>query len=121
MASSVVVTGKFPPPIDGQSIATRRLASLLASARDVHRIDLSSGHSGRTESKALFRPAKIWHYLKTAPKLHRQFSRKPDATVLWTSTSPTPLAHLRDLRSVIPAIDSSQSTYGGLPPGNVEG
>lgn len=120
MASSVIVTGSFPPPIDGQNIATRRLASLLSSELIVHRVDLSSGDTRFAESKVLLRPGKIWHYLTAIPQLHDRFSELSNLPVLWTSISPTPLGHLRDRMTVLPSFAADQEVYGVVHWGNFD-
>lgn len=111
MSQTVTITGRYPPPIDGQTVATRRLASLLEAELDVHRVNVSSGNSRFAESKVLFRPAKIWHYLSATPRLRRELSHAKDAPVLWTSVSPAPLGHLRDWLTIVPAFADSQQVY----------
>ncbi len=120
MSKSVAITGRFPPPIDGQAMATARLATLLADELDVHRINLSGGETQFAESRARLRPGKIWHYLTAAPRLRRQLTDLSDVPVLWASISPTPLGHLRDRLTVLPAFASEQEIYGIVHWGNFD-
>ena len=99
-----VVVGRFPPPLDGQSVATRRLASLLAEARPVETFDLNPGGEALVQSRVRFRPDAALHFLRERRRLGRFLAARADAPVLWTTISPTPLGHLRDALAVGPAL-----------------
>ncbi|MDT7858014.1 glycosyltransferase [Rubrivirga sp. S365] len=103
----MVVVGRFPPPLDGQALATARLADLLASplggAADVGRVDV-----GAPEGEALVTSgggvARAAHFLRLPARLRRALAAWPGAPVLWPSVSPSPLGHARDLLTVAPAF-----------------
>lgn len=118
MNTPITVVGRFPPPLDGQTIATKRLISLLPPALDVHRFNLSAGPTSFTESNVRFRPQKAWHYLTTYPRLRRRLAKHRDTTVLWTSISPSTLGHLRDLLTTLPAFKAAQTVFAVVHWGN---
>ena len=117
---TVLVLGRFPPPIDGHTIATQRLADLLAPYSEVHRVDLSAKESGLTQARVRLRPEKVRHYLRTRQRTRAACQAAPQATVLWTSASPSPLGHLRDLFTVLPAFRPEQRVYAVVHWGNFE-
>ena len=45
--SPVFVVGRFPPPLDGQTLATERLAELVGEARSVVRVSTSAPEGDR--------------------------------------------------------------------------
>lgn len=113
---TVHVIGRFPPPIDGQSLATLSLARLLEQDHDVkqfnmtlaHRALLSSGHSGTRQT--------IQHYLRLKPKLE---SRLSDGNpVLWANISSQPSGHWRDLITVVPCLHPNQPVVAVVHWGN---
>ena len=114
---TVLVLGRFPPPIDGQTIATERLASLLESDVHVTRVNTEQprgGKGGRTTS----RMHRASHFVLLRPRLHAKLSDAPNATVLWAAVSPDLLGHLRDLLTTIPAIRPDQTAYAVVHRGN---
>ena len=117
---TVLVLGRFPPPIDGQAVATKRLADLLAPSCEVHRIDLSARETGLTQARVRLRPEKVRHYLRVRRQTRSACRAAPRATVLWTSVSPSPLGHLRDLFTVLPAFRPQQRVYAVVHWGNFE-
>ena len=113
---TVHVIGRFPPPIDGQSLATHSLARLLEQDHDVKRFNmtltnralLSSGHSGARQT--------IQHYLKLKPKLKSQLS--DGNPVLWANISSQPSGHWRDLMAVMPCLHPNQPVVAVVHWGN---
>ena len=103
----VVVVGRFPPPLDGQAVATARLADLLADGRGgpfhVGRVDVGAPEGERlvTPGGGLGRAA---HFLRLPARLRRALAAHPGAPVVWPSVSPSPLGHARDLLTVAPAF-----------------
>ena len=103
----VVVVGRFPPPLDGQALATARLADLLASGLggpfDVGRVDVGAPEGERlvVSGGGAGRAA---HFLGLPARLRRALVARPGAPVLWPSVSPSPLGHARDLLTVAPAF-----------------
>ena len=108
---TLLILGRFPPPIDGQAVATRRLADLLAPCGPVHRVDLSAGEAERVQADVRLRPERVRHYLRLRKRTRAACRSAPEAAVLWTSVSPTPLGHLRDLLTVLPAFRPRQRVY----------
>ena len=113
---TVHVIGRYPPPIDGQSLATLSLARLLEQDHDVKQFNmtlsnralLSSGHSGARQT--------IQHYLKLKPKLK---SRLRDGNpVLWANISSQPSGHWRDLMAVVPCLQPNQPVVAVVHWGN---
>lgn len=99
------VIGRFPPPVDGQAVATRRLAELLEGSHTVERLNTSPPEGyAQAGSAVRFRPARVLHYLRRTADLHRALDRHPAAPVLWASVSPSLLGHYRDLLTVAPLL-----------------
>lgn len=109
---SVFVMGRFPPPLDGQTIATARVADLLSAGRRVHRFSTSAPEgAGLVPTETRFDLGRTWHYLRLRRALSRALSAVPEAPVVWTSVSPHPLGHARDLLVTLPALGSSRPVF----------
>lgn len=106
--SAVHVLGRFPPPLDGQAVATARLADLLDELRRVHRIDTNAPEGDHVVAPGRVELARALHYLALRRTLRRHLARAPEAPVLWPSVSPSPLGHTRDLLTVAPAFGPHQ-------------
>jgi glycosyltransferase involved in cell wall biosynthesis len=115
-----VVVGRFPPPIDGQTMATQRLADLLADAYSVQRANVSPGTAGFVESAVRLRMGKVRHYAALRRRLRDTLNAAQGAPVLWTSISPAPLGHLRDRLVVLPAFRQDQPVYAVVHWGNFD-
>jgi glycosyltransferase involved in cell wall biosynthesis len=116
----VVVVGRFPPPLDGQAIATRKLARLLESFCDLRRVDVSTGESALAESDVRFRSGRVSHYFACRKRLKATARSMPEATVLWTGISASTLGHYRDLTVVFPNIRRHDRVYGVVHWGNFD-
>jgi len=116
----VYLIGRFPPPIDGQTMATARLAALLDGTRAVHRLNVSPGDTGLVQADVRFRPGKALHYVRLRRSLQEALSAHPTAPVLWTSISPAPLGHLRDRLIVLPAFQPGQRVFAVIHWGNFD-
>lgn len=108
---SVVIVGRFPPPLDGQTVATERLAGLLSAQAPVTRISVSAPESG-VASEVRLRPERVLHYLGMRGRLRKALAAHPGALVLWPAISPAPLGHARDWLTVLPAFSKNQQVYG---------
>lgn len=108
---SVCVVGRFPPPLDGQSIATRRLATLLDGRRSVETFDLSPGEEAFVRSRATLHPGRALHYLRTSRELRRWLRARAQSPVLWASVSASTLGHFRDMSLVAPAFGREQRVF----------
>ncbi|MEM1128510.1 MAG: glycosyltransferase family 4 protein [Bacteroidota bacterium] len=120
MPPSAVVIGRFPPPLDGQALATRRLAELLAPHYAVERVNLSPGDGGHAESDVTLRASRIQHYLRLRRHVAERLRTAPAAPVLWASISPMPLGHWRDLVVLAPLFQPCQTVYGVVHWGNFD-
>lgn len=102
-ANHVFVAGRFPPPVDGQTMATARLAQLLRRDLLVDTINLTPPHLAFARSEVRFDVGRISHYLRIRRSTRQALGSSPGSPVLWTSVSPTALGHARDLLTVLPA------------------
>lgn len=80
----VVLAGRFPPPVDGQSLATESLHQLLAEHFEVIRIPIRESGSG------------IWSRARSALRYASDLRRLQPSLVLYANLSGRPLGHLRD-------------------------
>ncbi|MEM1056575.1 MAG: glycosyltransferase family 4 protein [Bacteroidota bacterium] len=97
----IAIVGRFPPPLDGQAVATRTLSDVLEEIPGVrvHRVNLSAPeHDVRADESALRR---LRHYLDARRHVREALADLPDAPVIWTTISPKPIGHLRDLAAVV--------------------
>ena len=94
---TVIVFGRFPPPIDGQALATEHLASLLEPHGTVRRIDSMYAGARLFGGKV----AEFWttliHYVRVRERLKLSLAAVPGAPILWCSISPSILGHFRDI------------------------
>jgi len=91
----VIVAGRMPPPLDGQSIATQRFARMMEGEYEVHPVRTS------IEAEASF--LRKWqHYRHAGKELERMLDRHPEAVVVWHSISPQISGHLRDVLTLKP-------------------
>ena len=114
MPDAVHVIGRFPPPIDGQTLATARLAGLLKDRYDVRTASTSFPEPDGVQVEVTFQPERIAHYARVLPRLRQSLGRAPQAPVLWASVSPAPLGHLRDVLLTLPALRRGQPLYAVL-------
>ncbi len=102
------LVGRFPPPFDGQSLATLRLLGLAKGEFDVRPFDTALKNQALTPSGLRVRHRTVCHYLRLRPGLRRSLATAPHAPVLWGSISPTPSGHFRDMVATLPCFSSSQ-------------
>lgn len=110
----VFVLGRFPPPLDGQTMATARMAGLLEEKHTVRRLDTEPPSTGYVTAEVRFRPERVRHYLGLRGHLKRSLRAAPEAPVLWASISAIPLGHWRDLLATMPAFAPGQPVYAVL-------
>lgn len=101
--------GRFPPPLDGQSVATERLCSLIGEQYTVVRVNTEPPSGQILHTEVRFSLTRLRHYLSHRKHVARLIGRYPDAPILWTAVSAMPLGHWRDLLTTLPVI----------PPGRV--
>ncbi len=117
--SVVHLIGRFPPPVDGQTLATQRLAELLAPRHTVQRFD-TAVDTAHVQADVRLRLGKVQHYLQRALRLRRILQARPAAPVLWASISPMPLGHWRDVLTTLPAFRPAQPVYAIVHWGNFD-
>lgn len=111
----VFVVGRFPPPADGQTLATERCASLLDATFDVHRLNTQAPPGSDPLSVTSgFNLRRTLHYASVGRRLAASLRQRPEAPVLWPSISPAPLGHLRDVLTTVPAFARAQPVAGVL-------
>lgn len=120
MPQSVFVLGRFPPPYDGQALATQRLAQLLEPVLDVQRLNTSPPEAELTRSRVTFRGDRVRHYLSRSLALRRALGTQPTAPVLWAAISPAALGHWRDVLTVLPSFAWEQPVYAIVHWGNFD-
>ncbi len=109
MRPAVHFIGRFPPPVDGQSLATQRLARMLEGAFDVRAVNTAVKDQSLMPSGLLTQLRTSRHYLQLRPDLRHSLASAPDAPVLWGSISPTALGHARDTMATLPCFQPGQS------------
>lgn len=117
---TVFVVGRFPPPLDGQAIATRRLAQLLEPHCDLRRIDLSTGSAAKAQSEVRFRAGHIAHYASARGQIRSALRAAPNATILWTGVSGSTLGHYRDILVSLPAFRRCHRVHAVVHWGNFD-
>lgn len=95
----LIVLGRFPPPIDGQTVITARFLEMLRRDYEVAKIDMSPFSNG-TITQRLNRLVSLKNSLREAGAYIE------NTLVLWCSISPNPLGHLRDFLTVYPHLRS---------------
>ncbi len=93
----IILIGRFPPPPDGQSMATQRLGDYLDERSTVHRINTMIPAGASAWSK-------MQHYRAAGRTLAGLLERYPMAPILWTSISPEPAGHFRDVLTIFPHL-----------------
>lgn len=93
----IILIGRFPPPPDGQSMATKRLGDYLDERSAVHRINTMIPARASAWSK-------MQHYRAAGRTLAGLLERYPMAPILWTSISPEPAGHFRDVLTIFPHL-----------------
>lgn len=97
IAPHIILLGRFPPPPDGQSVATLRLAEQLQDEWTIHRINTM------IPAEASF-AAKFRHYRSAAQELETVMADHPDALIIWSSISPEAAGHWRDVLTLFPRL-----------------
>ena len=118
MSPPVTVLGRFPPPLDGQAVATSRLGDLLDAVTEVRRVDVSLPEGEHTVTGAPLRPDRVWRTITSRSRLRRQLTG--DGPVLWTSISPSLPGHVRDRLTVLPALGTDRPVYGVVHRGDFD-
>ncbi len=104
----VVVLGRFPPPADGQTLATERCASFLDDAFAVRRLDTQAPGADPLTAHPRFDLGRTLHYVGLRRRLAASLRETPTAPVLWHAVSPARWGHLRDVIATAPAFAPGQ-------------
>lgn len=104
----VAVVGRFPPPLDGQTLATERCAALLDRDHHVHRLDTQAPGPDPLSATPRLDLRRGLHYVRLHGHLRRALQTLPRTPVLWHAVSPAPLGHLRDVLTTAPAFREDQ-------------
>ena len=102
------IVGRFPPPVDGQTLATELVAELLEGAREVRRFNTQKSTRdplGRVDGVGAGRVA---YFLRRRRALREALAAAPEAPVLWHSISPGRVGHWRDAIATLPAFAPGQ-------------
>ncbi|MCY3488010.1 MAG: glycosyltransferase [Bacteroidetes bacterium] len=113
---TIHVIGRYPPPIDGQSLATQSLADLLQPDYDIRRFNMTLADRTLMPSGRLGALRTTSHYLGLKPKLRDRLS--DGNPVLWTNISSQPSGHWRDLLTIMPCLRPTQPVVAVVHWGN---
>lgn len=118
--SPLFVLGRFPPPIDGQTMATERTADLLTGRHDVRRLNTEPPISAHVAEQAALEPARLLHFFRLRRRLREALRAAPYAPVLWPAVSPAVLGHARDVLVTLPALGATHDVYAIVHRGNFD-
>jgi len=107
----VFVVGRFPPPVDGQTLATERIASFLDGRFRVERLNTQAPGEQRVRTDARPDFRRVFHYTRKRRELCSALASNDTAPVLWNSLSPTFLGHWRDMLLTLPAFAPGQPVF----------
>lgn len=96
---TIILIGRFPPPSDGQALATQRLLSMLEGEYEVHTVNTMIAHDIPAVQK-------IKGYVAAGRHLHEMLDAHPAAIVIWTSISPQVSGHWRDRLTIMPRLNN---------------
>ncbi len=96
--------GRFPPPVDGQALATEHLASLLEPHGTVLRISSMHAEARLIGGRLAQFCRTLVHYLRVRKKLKSALADAPGLPIMWCSISPSVLGHFRDLLLSVPSL-----------------
>ncbi len=117
---TLYIVGRFPPPVDGQSMATQRLAGLLDGTYDVETINLSLAGDEHLHRNAPFSIQRSASSLRCRKRLRKALARNPLSPVIWTSISSQPWGHLRDLITILPSFPQEQPVFAVVHRGDFD-
>ena len=108
MRAPVYVLGRFPPPADGQTLATERCAAFLDEAFEVRRVNTQAPGPDPLTAHPRFDLGRARYYLGLRRRLAEALRQSPAAPVLWHAVSPAPWGHARDVLATVPALAPAQ-------------
>lgn len=120
MNPPVFIIGRYPPPIDGQSMLTEQSAKLLSPSWDVKRLNTSAGSQAKVRTGSGLSLGMARHYLTRVASALSVVAESPDTPVIWHSISPTLSGHLRDLCVVLPSLRAAKRVYAVIHWGNFD-
>ena len=116
---SIWVLGRFPPPFDGQAIATKRVGDLLDGVFDVRRVDIQPRDVSARTAHGIS-PGRLVHYAALRRRLANELRPDPEGVVIWPAISPDLAGHLRDMYAVIPAVRKYDRVFAVIHRGNFD-
>lgn len=114
----VFVIGRYPPPFDGQSLATARCADLLATNREVRRISTEPPGPLLHHPDPSFSIGRALYFLRLGHRIRNALAQAPGAPVIWHSASPSALGHLRDILTTLPSLGEDRPVFAVLHRGS---
>lgn len=96
----IVILGRFPPPYDGQAVATERLFELISGTYAVEQLNTNYPEPAGLEQNSWSSIGRWRHYLRLN-KRNRIALGRPNQLILWPAISPDLLGHYRDLLTVV--------------------
>ena len=106
LKKSLHIIGRFPPPIDGQSLATQSLSNLLRKEYDVQQLSTTLPSRSLLPQSLSGFTRTIRHYIGLKHTIQTRIS--DGHIVVWPSISGQPSGHWRDLLTVIPCLSDRQ-------------
>ena len=114
------IVGRFPPPLDGQAVATAHLADLLNGENRIIRVNVGASEGDHVITPGTIPLQRAAYALGLKRHVRHQFATAPTAPVLWPSISPSPLGHFRDRLTVAPAFGARQPVVGVVHRGDFD-
>lgn len=115
----IIVLGRFPPPFDGQAIATQRLSQLLSERFAVRNVDIQPGNASARREKGVTLRRSL-HFLKLRGYLSTELRDLGSACVIWPAISPDTFGHIRDVFSILPPLREAGPIVAVLHRGNFD-
>lgn len=116
------VVGRFPPPIDGQTLATKRLSDLLTSSPTigvVERIDTEPA-GARVAEHAPRTTARFMHFVRLRSIMAARLRASTPDVILWGAVSPGLAGHVRDILCTLSAFPGASRVVAIVHRGNFE-
>lgn len=93
----VIIFGRFPSPVDGQSLLTERFAKMINANYEIEMIN-----SSVRSDAGWFQ--KISSYVRSGRELQNFLKSNERACLVWQSISPQPSGHFRDFLTIYPYL-----------------
>ena len=114
----ITLVSRFPPPVDGQTVAAMRLSELLAPYFLLDKVHLSYTRGELISRETLF--SRGLRVMAAVDSAKAEINRHPGGIVLYNGLSSTVLGHLRDVLFVRYAVPRNRPLWGILHNGNYD-